>query len=1058
MKPVLLTMCAFGSYGQETQIDFRKANQSLFLVTGDTGSGKTTIFDAIVFALYGEAGSGLVKKSGRELVSQYVPASVTPFVELVFEIGSASYTVRRVPRHQRPLRRGQGTKEEAESVSLMMPDGSEYPQKETNAKLVELLGLTKQQFMQVGMIAQGEFMELLRAKSDDKKKIFRKLFHTELYEEVERELERRMKEKKAEMGRILTVCQTEAARIRIPKDYEDGEELRSLIHQLVTADELKVSVLEPLLESLERLCAVLGERKRESSAAVRTSGAARDAARDVLSGAEQLQRLFLQKDRADEILEACLAAEPEMQKKEKIAVQYRDAWELHRLHRRAANAQGRVLETQSNIENYKLDLSLRETILNSDRKREEKAAAELQEILAEYGRTEDRVRRAKDVFARIREAESECRKAEKRKIAAEKETAEAAGALQRLREEARELREAGESLQDVENRMTIWQIRQRETESIRREFSEIGIGQDRIRRQNAAVRRLRRQYAGAAETYAAESAAYEQARMKHFNAQAGWLAQTLEEGLPCPVCGSKHHPAPCPLAEEDLAVSAEWLKEKQEEVDQYRKQQEDLAAAAASASELLRAQEEQQERDIEALREHLLRVIPESGLPETLKEMKDRADRWEKAVREEGETLTAQALQGKKIQAKQEKIAAEILREEKHEEAARLASQEAVRIWERSRAALTEARNSRLYESEKEADEILAAAKGKKGQAEKSVQAARQAVNKAAADKEKCESLLKRDQESLPALQKEEVEREEAYIAAMKEKKLGADEWNSLLLDYPPDTEETFTEEVRAHRERRAQALGMQTAAEEGIAGRSRPDVEAARAHFLETEEKWKTAGDKQDEIRAQERMNREVLQALRPVMEVRGELVRRYDKIRSLYRKTAGKESGFRMDLETYVLRHYLKDILKAANRRFSRMSSGQFELRIYGLQKAGEGRNRGLDLMVYSAVNGQEREVRTLSGGESFMAALSLALGMADVIESRQSAVRMDVLFIDEGFGSLDEHARDLAVKVLQDMTGGSKSVGIISHVTELKQEIEDQLIVTKDEAGSHVRWQIS
>ena len=163
-------------------------------------------------------------------------------------------------------------------------------------------------------------------------------------------------------------------------------------------------------------------------------------------------------------------------------------------------------------------------------------------------------------------------------------------------------------------------------------------------------------------------------------------------------------------------------------------------------------------------------------------------------------------------------------------------------------------------------------------------------------------------------------------------------------------------------------------------------------------------------------------------------------------------------MDLETYVQRYYLEKILCAANRRFLEMSAGQFELRMCDLARAGEGRNRGLDLMVYSAVTGREREIRTLSGGESFMAALSLALGMADQIKQGSAAVNLDVMFIDEGFGSLDEHSRNQAVRVLRKMAGGAKLIGIISHVTELKQEMEDQLIVSKNENGSHVKWQLS
>ena len=180
MKPIQLTMQAFGSYGKKTVIDFTKPDQNLFLITGDTGAGKTTIFDAIVFALYGEASSVVNRKNGAELQSQFAATSVEPFVELVFEEQvegqPALYTVRRVPKHVRPLKRGTGTKEESGSVSLIMPDETEYPSKETDKKLEEIVGLTKNQFMQVAMIAQGEFMALLRAKSDDKKVIFRKLF------------------------------------------------------------------------------------------------------------------------------------------------------------------------------------------------------------------------------------------------------------------------------------------------------------------------------------------------------------------------------------------------------------------------------------------------------------------------------------------------------------------------------------------------------------------------------------------------------------------------------------------------------------------------------------------------------------------------------------------------------------------------------------------------------------------------------------------------------------------------------------------------------------------
>ena len=214
MRPVRLTMQAFGSYGSRTDVDFTKTSQNLFLITGDTGAGKTTLFDAIVFALYGEASSAANKKTGAELQSQYAAPGLEPFVELTFTERSGGteeeYKVRRVPRHMRPAKRKNAAEQPvSESVALTMPDGTEYPQKETDRKLEEIVGLTKSQFMQVAMIAQGEFMELLRADSNKKKEIFRKLFGTGLFQQIVDELAERPKGKMNAMADIRSACKQE---------------------------------------------------------------------------------------------------------------------------------------------------------------------------------------------------------------------------------------------------------------------------------------------------------------------------------------------------------------------------------------------------------------------------------------------------------------------------------------------------------------------------------------------------------------------------------------------------------------------------------------------------------------------------------------------------------------------------------------------------------------------------------------------------------------------------------------------------------------------------------
>ena len=272
------------------------------------------------------------------------------------------------------------------------------------------------------------------------------------------------------------------------------------------------------------------------------------------------------------------------------------------------------------------------------------------------------------------------------------------------------------------------------------------------------------------------------------------------------------------------------------------------------------------------------------------------------------------------------------------------------------------------------------------------------------------------------------------------------------------DSHQELTDTVNAYREAKAAAIAQKKAANEAIGEAQKPDLDKIKAEKEETETVYQMAEKKYNQLKMDCKNNQEIFTALSARMEKRQEVIKEHARIDALYRMTSGNVSGSRMDLETFVQRYYLERILYAANRRFQEMSAGQFELRMYDLKKAGEGKNRGLDLMVYSTVTGKEREVRTLSGGESFMAALSLALGMADQIKQSSAAINLDMMFIDEGFGSLDEHSRNQAVRVLQEMAEGSRLIGIISHVSELKQEIEDQLIVTKDENGSHVKWQIS
>lgn len=344
MRPLTLEMQAFGSYGDRTKIDFRKPSQNLFLITGDTGSGKSTIFDAIAFALYGEASSTANKKSGTELQSQFATAGAEPYVELKFCEGteeSGVYTVRRVPRHVRPLKRGSGEKEESESVTLIMPDEIVYSQKETNQKIIDIVGLNKGQFMQVAMIAQGEFMELLRAKSDEKKVIFRKLFHTEKYEKIANELGDRKRKLDAEIATIRTKFHAKAENADIPEAFEEAEALLALKKKMQQAD-AKAPEMERFLELMQQLCQYLKEEGKKKKKEAKEAEKLREHCRSALQEAENLQKSFTQMEEAQRELARLFEAEEEIKETARLEQMIKLAYDAKQLYQQYEEAVKRL--------------------------------------------------------------------------------------------------------------------------------------------------------------------------------------------------------------------------------------------------------------------------------------------------------------------------------------------------------------------------------------------------------------------------------------------------------------------------------------------------------------------------------------------------------------------------------------------------------------------------------------------------------------------------------------------------------------------------------------------
>ena len=1081
MRPLKLVMQAFGSYGNRTEIDFEKPDQNLFLITGKTGSGKTTIFDAIVFALYGEASSNANKKNGAELQSQFVEIGTEPFVSLTFSEKNGTetdlYTVKRIPRHLRPLKRGSGEKMVSEEVSLTMPDGSEYSQKETDAKLLEIVGLTKEQFMQVAMIAQGEFMELLRAKSDDKKMIFRKLFHTGLYEEIKNEFAVRKKEKQAEIDQIRMRCIAEISRTELPEDSEYTAFLKEKKKELEKSKDFSVTVLEQFLEKLELLCEELSKRTKEAKKIVQKRSQERDHARDAAAKASQLLKFFVQLEEAEKNLQILKSQEETTIKQQELAVQIEDAWEVQAVYQRFSDCK-KTLETlrsdlQKQMEQLpKLTEDTKLCIQNT-----KDAKHQQEEELAAFTKTEEKVKKAMEVFAKLETAKQDVIQKEKAVQNAEEKEAEIKTKKEHLERQQEAWKERSQQLAQAEKNFAFWQAKQKDFGLLETEFfrAEQTANEYKIQKQTTEKRRLA--YQKASQEFEEKNAVYEQKRKIFLNAQAGFLAQELRDGCPCPVCGSLEHPSPCKLEEAHQNLTKEMIEELSLQAEQLRGKQEQAAAAAEAAGSLLEEKQKNAGESFKHLRSRAEEVLGTEAIPD-FRKMTDsdnktdpekiRADFLEQMKKEfshQSEQLKTEGRQlQKEVKEYQMLLSALTKAEEQKEQFQEKLEQsaketaDAKTALERSRVMLESLEGSKDYSNQQEAKAAYEKAGTAKKEKDVLAMRAEDRLQKAQEQENRAQTLIAKYKKEIPQQMEEQKIRQQTYRKILEEKHFIEEEWMELTGTYTKTQVQKWKQDAQNHGRQKAAAESLINSARAAIGEQPKPVLEELEKTSAAAEAAWKESQHVLERWQETWRIDQKVCQALKPQMEERSEVMHQYEKLNGLYQLLSGNKKNSRMDIETYVQRHYLEQILEAANQRFQDMSAGQFELRMCDIDKAGTGKNRGLDLMVCSAVTGKVREVRTLSGGESFMAALSLALGMADQIQESSAAINLDMMFIDEGFGSLDEHSRDQAVKVLQNMAEGEKLIGIISHVTELKQEIEDQLIVTKDDQGSHTRWQIS
>lgn len=1065
MKPILLTMQAFGSYGEKTEIDFQKGGD-FFLISGDTGSGKSTIFDAMMFALYGKVSTNGSGKE-NELLSQFVDVrNDKPIVSLVFTAHQhgqeETYKITRTPRHIRPAKRtGAKQQEEGETAELLMPDGLQYPGKlsDTNRKIEELVGLTADQFRKVVMIAQGEFMDFLRAGSKEKTELLRDLLKTDYYYQLSERLKTLAKEKntaaktqRANMsffaGRAVTEGLPEEDALAL--DRAKGTVIKA-------AEKLQPEQVDTLAEVLSGVCARLqlqqGELAQQQTAAQKD----RDECMKRIEAAQPLMQRFKELESAEKTLQECAAQADEIEKKRGLIGKIRDAWAIEPKYQRMKDAQKALTDAQRELAAKQQELpQLKQTAADAAafhqqmEKTKDAATTQCAEV-------ETKVEKALKTFDALDEAEKTLRQAEDADTKAKANAESAKKALDDFKKQEDAWRKQEAELQGAEAAYEVCKQQNQQYRDLKKSLEELQSSRKDVQEKRRQAEAAAETYVGATQKYQREQKAYDDYRLAFLNAQAGLLARELAPGKPCPVCGALEHPAPCQLTQENQQLNREQLERRRKAADDAAKAQEEKAKESESAQAKLTERQKVAEEAERKLVENA-KNIRENGPMATAADVEAMLTAWLPELQSASKSVQAKVkalddvrknLEGAKAERdKLEKAAADAQETAK---STTVKKAEAEKTWNLHQEELS----GGTYRTREDAVAQRTQAQEAKEKAEAAASQAAEKERQAQKAETDCETQIRRLNEEMPQKQANAEEFNQQYQQTMAEKSLDETQWQALTANYDAEEPDRLQKKVNDFDQKKNTAETQCTTAQSAIAGREKPDMAKLEATSAAAESALKEVSDALEAAKHLHSDNAKVLKDLHNGREPLAEACKAANTAQHLSDVMAGTESGNRMNLETFVQRNYMEKILCDANRRFRDMSNGQFELKLIPVEDAGEGKNKGLDLEVYSIVTGKTRSVNTLSGGESFMAALSLALGMADQIQAATAAIHLDVMFIDEGFGSLSDNARNEAVNILKEMAGKQRQIGIISHVSELKDEIENQLIVKKDDRGSHISW---
>ncbi len=928
MKPLKLTMSAFGSYAGKNVIDFTGQQQGIFLITGDTGAGKTTIFDAITYALYNQTSGG--ERNGNMMRSQYAQPETETYVELEFLYRGQTYRVRRNPDYKitKTLKNGKIREQKVpHSVELTLPDGTVFPEKKnaTDAKIIEIMGLTADQFSQIVMIAQGDFLKLLYTKSDERKMIFSKLFRTDIYWKIQENLRR----KSMEMDE------------RIQENDRAFEQEKSRIILLPESEEL------PLDELVERLRERLKDALKEQN--LRRANV--EELNKKITKYEEINKLFVS-------LEKIRQNGKELEARQAESKERRQQIENARKADKVLVAEQQNLRQQQEVEQSAQAIAKMTETLANDQEMFETLKTQQQEAEAKQKRE------AADI---------------QKKMLALEQSFPSYEALQNARSEEQQAKKVWEDLGKISE------------ESFHKKKAGIAALKEQQKRQEQVVEQTKKNWEQTSLSASESAKHYEHMYEAFLKEQAGILAENLSAGCPCPVCGSTVHPDPAKLS--DHAVT-------ELEVEQAKK----TRAAAEEKRDLAYAAFEAEKTEKQKLAQAV--------------------------EKEEADFVLAQTI------AKQQRKEAE----QNYVSLQKIAEQ---------------IREKLVYPSLAEAKKQYAAMQKALEAAEQEIAKKRQKVSELAEAMNTLKGQKLAEEENQKTAKKLAVKTEKEYAKLLEKSGFVSEETYHLAI-LPERSRSKLEREEKEYESQCLRQQSEQKLLEKQVSGKTYTDTTELNERLKVEKQALKEAEKTYMELHTAYENDRSVLQNCAVYLEKGKKMESEDQVIKSLSKTANGRLSGSaKIDFETYIQRQYFKQIIHEANKRLLTMSNHQFILKLKEEANTGRKTNEGLDLSVYSLVTDSERDVKTLSGGESFLAALAMALGLSDIVERSAGAIHPDMMFIDEGFGSLDAQSRQQAIEVLGELAGDSRMVGIISHVTELKEQIDRKLVVSRTDKGSRAVW---